>query len=181
MTRRMQHYDVLSWQPWLVVAAIGALVILAGIVSQLVQLAVSIRDREQLRVSADPWNGRTLEWSTASPPPAWNYAVLPHVTDIDAFWVRKQRMHAKQEQGAQSRDYKPIEMPKNSPTGFITAFFAVVTGFALIWHIWWMAALGVLGAFVTFVVFAFRDEDEVEIPAEEIAQFDRAHPVEVAV
>jgi cytochrome o ubiquinol oxidase subunit 1 len=181
MTRRMQHYDVLSWQPWLVVAAIGALVILAGIVSQLVQLAVSIRDREQLRVSADPWNGRTLEWSTASPPPAWNYAVLPHVTDIDAFWVRKQRMHAKQEQPAQSRDYKPIEMPKNSPTGFITAFFAVVTGFALIWHIWWMAALGVLGAFVTLVVFAFRDEDEVEIPAEQIAQFDRAHPVEVAV
>jgi cytochrome o ubiquinol oxidase subunit 1 len=181
MTRRMQHYDVLSWQPWLVVAAIGALVILAGIVSQLVQLAVSIRAREELRVSADPWNGRTLEWSTASPPPAWNYAVLPHVTDIDAFWVRKQRMHAKHEQPAQSRDYKPIEMPKNSPTGFITAFFAVVTGFALIWHIWWMAALGVLGAFVTLVVFAFRDEDEVEIPAEQIARFDRAHPVEVAV
>jgi cytochrome o ubiquinol oxidase subunit I len=181
MTRRMQHYDVLSWQPWLLVAALGTVVILAGIVSQIVQLVVSIRDREQLRVSADPWNGRTLEWSTASPPPAWNYAVLPHVTDIDAFWVRKQRLHAKQEQPAQSRDYKPIEMPKNSPTGFITAFFAVVTGFALIWHIWWMAALGVLGAFVTLVVFAFRDEDEVEIPAEQIAQFDRAHPVEVAV
>jgi cytochrome o ubiquinol oxidase subunit I len=181
MTRRMQHYDVLSWQPWLLVAALGTVVILAGIVSQIVQLVVSIRDREQLRVSADTWNGRTLEWSTASPPPAWNYAVLPHVTDIDAFWVRKQRLHAKQEQPAQSRDYKPIEMPKNSPTGFITAFFAVVTGFALIWHIWWMAALGVLGAFVTLVVFAFRDEDEVEILAEQIAQFDRAHPVEVAV
>jgi cytochrome o ubiquinol oxidase subunit 1 len=72
-------------------------------------------------------------------------------------------------------------MPKNSPTGFITAFFAVVTGFALIWHIWWMAALGVFGAFVTLVVFAFRDEDEVEIPAEQIARFDRAHPVEAAV
>jgi cytochrome o ubiquinol oxidase subunit 1 len=181
MTRRMQHYDVLSWQPWLVAAAIGTVVILAGIVSQIVQIVVSIRDREQLRVSADPWNGRTLEWSTASPPPAWNYAVLPHVTDIDAFWVTKQRLRARQEQPAPARDYEPIEMPKNSPTGFITAFFAVVTGFALIWHIWWMAALGVLGAFVTLVVFAFRDEDEVEIPAEQIAQFDRAHPVEVAV
>jgi cytochrome o ubiquinol oxidase subunit I len=132
-------------------------------------------------VSADPWNGRTLEWSTASPPPAWNYAVLPHVTGIDAFWARKQRLQAKQEQPVASRDYKPIEMPKNSPTGFITAFFAVVTGFALIWHIWWMAALGVFGAFATLVVFAFRDEDEVEIPAEQIARFDRAHPVEVAV
>jgi cytochrome o ubiquinol oxidase subunit I len=181
MTRRMQHYDVLSWQPWLVAAALGTVVILAGIVSQIVQLVVSIRDREQLRVSADPWNGRTLEWSTASPPPAWNYAVLPHVTGIDAFWARKQRLQAKQEQPVASRDYKPIEMPKNSPTGFITAFFAVVTGFALIWHIWWMAALGVFGAFATLVVFAFRDEDEVEIPAEQIARFDRAHPVEVAV
>jgi cytochrome o ubiquinol oxidase subunit I len=177
----MQHYDVLSWQPWLVVAWIGTVVILAGIVSQIVQLVVSIREREALRVSADPWNGRTLEWSTASPPPAWNYAVLPHVTDIDAFWVKKQRMQARREQPAQSRDYEPIEMPKNSPTGFITAFFAVVTGFALIWHIWWMAALGVFGAFATLVVFAFRDEDEVEIPAEQIARFDRAHPVEVAV
>ena len=80
MTRRMQHYDNLDWQPWLMVAAVGAVVILAGIVCQVVQLVVSIRDREQLRdVTGDPWNGRTLEWSTASPPPAWNFAVLPRV------------------------------------------------------------------------------------------------------
>jgi cytochrome o ubiquinol oxidase subunit 1 len=72
-------------------------------------------------------------------------------------------------------------MPKNSATGFVTAFFAVVTGFALIWHIWWMVALGVVGAFVTLLVFAFRDEEEIEIPAEEIAQFYRRHRAEVAV
>ena len=181
MTRRMQHYDVLSWQPWLLAAGVGAVVILAGIVCQIMQFVVSIRAREQLRdVTGDPWNGRTLEWSTASPPPAWNYAVLPRVGGIDAFWASKQRMHARQAQPA-SREYEPIEMPKNSPTGFVTAFFALVTGFALIWHIWWMAALGAFGAFVTLVVFAFRDEDEVEIPAEQIARFDRAHPVEVAV
>jgi cytochrome o ubiquinol oxidase subunit I len=182
MTRRMQHYDVLSWQPWLLVAAVGTVVILAGIVSQIMQFVVSIRAREQLRdVTGDPWNGRTLEWSTASPPPAWNYAVLPRVGEIDAFWASKQRMHGRQAQPAPLREYEPIEMPKNSATGFVTAFFAVVSGFALIWHIWWMAALGAFGAFVTLVVFAFRDEDEVEIPAEQIAQFDRAHPVEVAV
>ena len=80
MTRRMQHYDVVGWQPWLVAAAVGVVVILAGIVSQIIQLVVSIRDREQLKVTADPWNGRTLEWATASPPPAWNFAVLPQVT-----------------------------------------------------------------------------------------------------
>jgi cytochrome o ubiquinol oxidase subunit 1 len=64
-------------------------------------------------------------------------------------------------------------MPENSSTGFITAFFAVVTGFALIWHIWWMAILGVFGAFVTLLVFAFRDSDEFEVPAATIAEFDR--------
>jgi cytochrome o ubiquinol oxidase subunit I len=181
MTRRMQHYEVLSWQPWMLVAAFGAVVILAGIVCQIVQIVVSIRAREQLAVSADPWDGRTLEWSTASPPPAWNYAVLPHVADIDAFWTAKQHMHARQEPPARSLDYKPIEMPKNNPTGFVTAFFAVVTGFALIWHIWWMAALGLFGAFVTLVAFAFRDQEEIEIPAEQVARFDRLHPVEVAV
>ncbi|HWL73440.1 MAG TPA: cbb3-type cytochrome c oxidase subunit I, partial [Burkholderiaceae bacterium] len=179
MTRRMQHYDNLDWQPWLIVAAVGAVVILAGIVCQIVQLVVSIRAREQLRVTGDPWNGRTLEWSTPSPPPAWNFAVLPHVADIDSYWNVKQRTPANQDKPAQARAYEPIDMPKNSATGFVTAFFAVVTGFALIWHIWWMACLGVLGAFVTFLVFAFRDEEEIEIPAEQIARFDRRHPAEV--
>src|SRR5262249_5000054 len=116
-----------------------------------------------------------------SPPPPWNYAVLPRVTAVDDFWVSKKRARLTQDRPRQGPDYKPIEMPKNSATGFVTAFFAVVTGFALIWHIWWMAALGVFGAFVTFIVFAFRDEEEVEIPVERIAQFDRAHPTEVAV
>jgi len=81
----------------------------------------------------------------------------------------------------QVRRYEPIETPKNTPTGFVNAFFAVVTGFALIWHIWWMAALGVFGAFVTLLAFAFRDEEEFRIPAETIARFYSAHPVEFAL
>jgi cytochrome o ubiquinol oxidase subunit I len=181
MTRRMQHYDDLSWRPLLIVAAVGAAVILMGIVCQIVQLVVSIRHREQLRdTTGDPWNGRTLEWSTPSPPPPWNFAVLPHVSGIDAFWTMKQRARSGQLAPAQPPAYQPIEMPKNSATGFVTAFFAVVTGFALIWHIWWMVCLGVFGAFVTILVFAFREEEEIEIPAAELAQFDRAHHAELA-
>jgi cytochrome o ubiquinol oxidase subunit 1 len=181
MTRRLQHYDVLSWQPWLLVAAAGAVVIFAGVVCQIVQFVVSIRAREELRdVTGDPWNGRTLEWSTASPPPAWNYAILPHVAERDAYWSRKQAMRGKQTQPAQARDYEPIEMPKNTATGFVNAFFAVVTGFALIWHIWWMVCLGIFGGFVTILVFAFREKEEFEVPAETLAQFDRAHAAEVA-
>jgi len=93
----------------------------------------------------------------------------------------KRLARAKKAGLAKARDYHPIEAPLNSPIGFITAFFAVVTGFALIWHIWWMAAAGVFGAFVTLLVFAFRDVEEFEIPAEMIAQFDRTHPQEVAL
>jgi cytochrome o ubiquinol oxidase subunit 1 len=181
MTRRMQHYDVASWQPWLVVAAVGVVIILVGIVSQVVQLVVSIRNREQLKVTADPWNGRTLEWATASPPPAWNFAVLPQVRDLDALWNKKQRERTQQAQPPKERKFEPIEMPKNSAAGFITAFFAVVTGFALIWHIWWMAGAGAIGIFLAMLAFAFRNEEEIEIPADQIARFEQVHQAEIAV
>jgi cytochrome o ubiquinol oxidase subunit 1 len=154
---------------------VGAVVILGGIVCQVVQLVVSIRARDKLRVTADPWNGRTLEWATASPPPAWNFAFAPNVTGRDAFWTRKRREQAKQDEPGSARVYEPIEMPKNSAIGFVSAFFAFVIGFAMIWHIWWMAGLGVFGAFVTLLAFGFRRHAEFEVPAEQIARFDRAY------
>jgi cytochrome o ubiquinol oxidase subunit 1 len=181
MTRRMQHYDDKSWQPLLILAAFGVAIILVGIVCQIVQLVVSIRARETLRVGDDPWNGRTLEWSTASPPPAWNFSILPQVAEADAFWIAKQRAERNPEHLDQSREYKPIEMPKNSAIGFINAFFAVVTGFALIWHIWWMAGLGLIGAFTALLVFAFRSEEETEVSVERIARFERRHQAEFGV
>jgi cytochrome o ubiquinol oxidase subunit 1 len=172
----MQHYDNLAWQPWLIVAAIGTVVVLAGIVCQVVQLVVSIRTRDKRRdVTGDPWDGRTLEWATASPPPAWNFATLPDIAGVDAFWSSKQRGRAKQDKPPPARKYEPIEMPKNSATGFVTAFSAVIIGFAMIWHIWWMVGLGVFGAFVTLLAFAFRRHSEFEVSVEQIARFERAH------
>jgi cytochrome o ubiquinol oxidase subunit 1 len=176
MTRRMQHYNDPNWQPFLIVAACGALIILAGVVCQIIQLVVSIRTRaDRLDRSGDPWNGRTLEWSTPSPPPAWNYALLPEVEGEDAYWHMKRKAREDRTAQTKARDYEPIDMPVNSPTGFITAFFAVITGFALIWHIWWMVGLGLVGAFATTMVFGWRDVQEQEIDAEALARVDRAH------
>jgi cytochrome o ubiquinol oxidase subunit 1 len=107
--------------------------------------------------------------------------VLPRVAGLDALWNKKQRERTQQVQPAKERKFEPIEMPKNSATGFITAFFAVVAGFALIWHIWWMAGVGATGAFLTMLAFAFRSQEEVEIPAEQIARFEQAHQAEIAV
>jgi cytochrome o ubiquinol oxidase subunit 1 len=170
MTRRLQHIADPSWRPWLLVAELGAVVIFCGILCQVAQLYVSIRTRERRRdLTGDPWNGRTLEWATSSPPPAYNFATLPRVQSVDAFWDMKRR-------GVSpiGTAYESIEMPRNSSVGFILAFFAVVIGFALIWHIWWMAILGLLAAVITAMAFGWSDEREREIPAAEIAKLERA-------
>ena len=175
MTRRMQHYDIAAWHPWLLIAAVGTAIILVGIILQVAQLAVSIRRREALRdETGDPWNGRSLEWATSSPPPAFNFAVPPRVESEDAYWTMKQRAR-RQAKLSEEPSYTDVEMPKNSPTGFICAFFATFMGFALIWHIWWLVLLAALGAYATFVVFAWRDHGEYTIAAEEVARIDRAN------
>jgi cytochrome o ubiquinol oxidase subunit 1 len=176
MTRRMQHYDRPEWQPWLLIAGAGALIILCGIGFQIAQLIVSIRGRNHRRdVTGDPWDARTLEWSTASPPPEFNFAIQPTVTDREPYWSMKKTAGGSEAEPAQEPHYQALHMPRNSPTGFITAFFAVVGGFSLIWHIWWLFILGLAGAYATFVVFAWRDAGEIEIPVEEVARVDRAN------
>jgi len=170
MTRRLQHIPDPSWRPLLLVAEVGAVVIFLGILCQIAQLYVSVRTRESRRdLTGDPWNGRTLEWATSSPPPAYNFAVLPRVETIDAFWEMKRRGLTAVEPA-----YETIEMPRNSPTGFVTAFFAVVTGFAAIWHIWWIVILALLAIAVTVLVFGWSENREREIRANEIARMERA-------
>jgi cytochrome o ubiquinol oxidase subunit 1 len=172
MTRRMQHYDVAAWRPWLIVAGVGALVIMAGIACQIWQFVYSIRHRDALRDDGgDPWDGRTLEWITTSPPPSFNFASLPDVRGEEVYWGMKQAA-IERSQLSDTPDYEPIEMPRNSPTGFVAAFFATVTGFALIWHIWWMVILGLVGAYGVFVIFAWRDRSDFEIPADEVKRLD---------
>jgi cytochrome o ubiquinol oxidase subunit 1 len=170
MTRRLQHIADPSWRPLLLVAELGAIVIFLAILCMAAQLYVSIRSRESLRDSTgDPWNGRTLEWATTSPPPAYNFAVLPRVETTDAFWEMKRRRLPVGEPV-----YETIEMPRNSPTAFVVAFFAVITGFSLIWQIWWLVVLGLLAILLIVLVFGWSENRQHEITANEMAQLERA-------
>jgi cytochrome o ubiquinol oxidase subunit 1 len=172
-TRRMQHISDPTWKPWLGIELIGALLIGAGIALIVIQLFHSIRTRDQRRdVTGDPWDGRTLEWLTLSPPPHYNFAVLPDVHGEEAYWHRK-KLAIERATLIPEPDYQPIEMPLNTPTGVIVAFFASVCGFALIWYIWWLAILGLIGAFAVMVWYAWQDEHEHVIPVEEVIQNSR--------
>jgi cytochrome o ubiquinol oxidase subunit I len=174
MTRRLEHIPDPSWQPLLLVAEAGAIIIFLAVLCQIAQLYVSIRDRELRRdLTGDPWNGRTLEWATSSPPPAYNFAVLPRVETIDAFWEMKRRGLTPGMTPVEPA-YQAIEMPRNSPVGFTTAFFAFFIGFSLIWQIWWLVLVGLLAVAITIMVFGWSENREREISATELAQMERA-------
>jgi cytochrome o ubiquinol oxidase subunit 1 len=162
MPRRMEHYDIASWQPHLIVAAIGAFIIFLGIICLGVQLYVSIRDRRSaMDVSGDPWNARSLEWLTASPPAPYNFAVLPKVQAIDAFWDMKARGVAYQKPA----EYEPITLPKNTLIPLLVGGTAFVFGFAMVWWIWWLAiaTLAFIGALI--VLRSFDDDPDFTMPA----------------
>jgi cytochrome o ubiquinol oxidase subunit 1 len=171
-TRRMDHYDAsLGWQQLFIVAAVGVAVILLGVGLQILQFIVSIALRENHRdLTGDPWNGRTLEWSTSSPPPIYNFAIIPEVGTRDAFWA------AKQSRAAETKEqvYEDIHLPKNTPLGMIIAGFAFLAGFGIIWHIWWLALLGFIGVIASIVIRAADEEPEYTITAAELEKMEAA-------
>ncbi|QXX74205.1 cytochrome o ubiquinol oxidase subunit I [Methylovirgula sp. HY1] len=167
MTRRLDHVDNPVWHVYLVVAMIGAVIIMFGIVTQLAQIAVSIRNREALRdLTGDPWDGRTLEWSVASPPPFYNFARTPIVTGRDAFWEMKQNGTAHKPYTV----YRQIHMPRNTPTGFIISGCAAALGFALIWHIWWLAIASFAAAVAVAITHSFNENRDYYVAPDEVAK-----------
>ncbi|MGA8242319.1 MAG: cbb3-type cytochrome c oxidase subunit I, partial [Desulfobacterales bacterium] len=169
MPRRMEHYANPAWQPYLIVAAGGVAVILVGILLQLIQLAVSIKQRNATRdLTGDPWNGRTLEWATASPPAVYNFAKTPVVHDLDAFMDMKEKDIAYQ----QPDQYHDIHMPKNTAKGLINGALTFVFGFAMVWHIWWLAILSALGIIFTLIVRASDDDTNYIVPADEVERIE---------
>ncbi len=167
-TRRLDHYDPsLGWQPMFIVAGIGVAIICLGVGFQVLQFAYSIWKRDENRAGNDPWNGRTLEWSVSSPPPEYNFAVLPDGSERDAFW------EAKKNNGKPRKpDYEAIAVPRNTPLGMYIAFSALTCGFAVVWHIWWLAALGLLGVIIFVLIRTDDDRGERIISAKRVAAME---------
>jgi cytochrome o ubiquinol oxidase subunit 1 len=170
-TRRLDHYSAgLGWQALFVIAAFGVVLIGIGVGLQILQIVVSIKDRRKLRdVSGDPWNGRTLEWSTPSPVPFYSFARLPLVSERDAFWVAK-RLKQKD-----TRPYEDISIPKNTPLSMVIAGGAFALGFGIVWHIWWMAIFGLVIIIVTIIVRSMDEHTEYILPAAEVERLDRMY------
>ncbi|KQP11351.1 MAG: cytochrome o ubiquinol oxidase subunit I [Methylobacterium sp.] len=170
VTRRVQHFDDPSLQIWFVIAAFGAFLILLGIASFIVTLVVSFLKREELRdLTGDPWNGRTLEWATSSPPPDYNFAFTPVVHDHDAWWDMKKRGYVRPLSG-----FQKIHMPRGTATGLILGVISIVFSFAMIWYIWWLAALTFVALTVVTIGHTFNYARDFYIPADEVVRTENA-------
>ena len=165
ITRRISQFEDNSLQIWFVIAAFGAFLIALGIASFIIQLIVSFLKRDQLRdVTGDPYNARTLEWSTSSPPPQYNFAFTPVIHDVDAWHDMKKRGYSRPLEG-----FIPIHMPKNTGAGVIISAISVVLGFALVWHIWWLAALSFIGVIAVSIAHTFNYNRDYYIPASDVS------------
>ena len=176
MTRRMNHYANVDWHPYLVVALVGAAVIGMGILAMLVQLVVSIRDRNQNRdLTGDPWDARSLEWSTASPAPFYNFAHVPTITSLEQHWDDKESGKA----WKQPDRYEDIHMPRNTASGFIVSCFGLLLSFAVVWHMWAIAIAGLVGAIATFILRSYDRDTDYYVPAAEVERIERARYVQL--
>ena len=176
VTRRLRVFDDPSLQIWFIIAGLGAALIAVGILAMLIQFGVSILRRDQLRdLTGDPWGGRTLEWATSSPPPAYNFAFTPIVHDLDAWYDMKNRNAVRPTGG-----YRDIHMPKNTGAGIIIAAFSAVCAFGLIWYMWWLAALGLLGVIAATIIHSFNYDRDFYIPAAEVTATEEAYGRQLA-
>jgi len=169
-TRRLDHYDVSTgWQPLFIMMLVGGLIIAAGVALQIVQIIASvIQKRRLLDTTGDPWDGRTMEWATSSPPPFYNFAVIPTVTTRDAYFEAKQRG------GLPKPKYEDIRMPHNTATGIYIAAFAFAASFAFVWHINWLAIVGLVGVIVIVIARTFNEDTEYTLPAAEVEKIEAA-------
>ena len=171
-TRRLNHYDVGEWQPFFIIAAIGALLISAGVAFQVLQLVVSIRDRKRNRDrTGDPWDARTLEWATTSPPPFYNFAIIPEVHERDPFWASKQ---SKKSTSAKVH-YEEIHMPKNTGMGVYIGILSFFLGFGIIWYMFWLAIISAFGIVACMIIRLYEKHTDYYVTEQEVKKIETGH------
>jgi cytochrome o ubiquinol oxidase subunit 1 len=170
VTRRMRVFDDPAYHIWFVIAAVGVVIIAVGILAMLIQFAVSIINRDKLRdETGDPWDGRTLEWATSSPPPAYNFAKTPIIHDTDSWADMKKRGYERPTKG-----FEAIHMPSNTGAGLIISVLAGICGMALIWYIWWLAAASFVAVIAVAIAHTFNYRRDYYIPVEEVVATEDA-------
>jgi cytochrome o ubiquinol oxidase subunit I len=167
-TRRLDHYTNPSWQLLFITSFVGICILGIGFGFQVLQILVSIKDRKKLRdETGDPWNGRTLEWSVPSPAPFYNFAVIPQVKSLDAWWEMK-----KSGEAHKKPKFEDIHIPKNTSLGMFAAAFCFIIGFAMVWHIFWVALIGLIGAVAVVIVRSLDEHTEYVLPASEVEKIE---------
>jgi cytochrome o ubiquinol oxidase subunit 1 len=176
VTRRVSHFDDMSLRPYFVVAAIGGVIILVGILGFVMAIVMGIVKRDKLRdVTGDPWDARTLEWSTTSPPPAYNFAVTPVVYELDAWHDMKAHGYRHPTEG-----FRAVHMPRNTATGIYISALALTLGFGMVWYMWWLAAISFAGILVIAIAHTFNYGRDYFIPADAIALTEGKRPQQPA-
>lgn len=175
--RRLDHYDPsLGWQGLFVVAGVGVVIIGLGVFFQILQVVVSIIQRDKNRVGNDPWDARTLEWSVPSPAPEYSFATIPTVTARDEFWEMKKQ--AKKRSATSSDvEYEAIWVPRNTGAGVVIGILALAFGLAIVWHIWWLAIITLVATILVLIIKLTDDEPERKISAKEVAAIAAKHPL----
>ncbi len=167
--RRIDDYTDPTWVPFFIVSAVGVMIIMLGVATQVIQFAYSIwKRKDNIDTTGDPWDGRTLEWSVASPAPHYNFAITPVVTQRDEWWHRKQSVIRRPHKS----EYVDIHLPKNSGLGVYIGLTSFLIGFGLIWHIWWLAIAATIATIVIIIMRAFDDDTEYVMTGAELFKLD---------
>lgn len=172
-TRRLDHYGASTgWHPLFVIVGIGAVILFCGASIQFFGLFWSIKNRHKHwdHTGGDPWNGRTLEWSIPSPPPIYNFAVIPTVDQLDPFWAVKRGTAPKPE-----KRYEEIYLPKNTPMGFYIGIFSLIFGFGMTWYIWWLAILSFVAIIACLIIRLSGDDEHEIITVAQVKEIEAAH------
>jgi cytochrome o ubiquinol oxidase subunit 1 len=173
MTRRLSQNIDYDFHFMLSIACIGVFLIFLGVLSQIIQFIVSIRDRKKnIDYTGDPWDGRTLEWNTTSPVQNYNFSYIPQVDSRDFFWKMKKNKKFFCNIHKKNAKYKDLYLPKNTFFGMLISLFLLFIGFSAVWHIWWLFYFSIISIIFIFSYKSFQKEQKYLISKEKIKKIE---------